>query len=498
MEKKYLCIDLKSFYASVECVERGLDPMQTNLVVADDSRTEKTICLAVTPALKAYKIPGRARLFEVVQKVKEINESRQKKSHNGEFCGDSFDAPTLAENPDLALSYIVAPPRMALYMKYSTKIYEIYLRHVAPEDIHVYSVDEVFMDITAYIAALHISAEEFAAQVIREVSTETGITATAGIGTNLYLAKIAMDIVAKHVPANEDGVRIAFLDEEGYKKKLWNHRPLTDFWRIGGGYAKKLEANHLFTMGDIARFSLSSYGEDTLFKLFGVQAELLIDHAWGIEPCEMHDIKAYRPENQSISSGQVLMCPYDAGSARCIVKEMTDLLVLDLVEKRLTCDQIVLTIGYDAENLSDKKKRKDYKGEITVDHYGRYIPKHAHGTVNLPKRTSSEAVILPQVLSLFDHIIDKELTVRRINVTANHILHESLCPEKNAPEQMDLFTDYEALARAEKAQEKERSVQEAVILLKRRFGKNIILKGMNFEEGATAIERNMQIGGHKA
>ena len=498
MEKKYLCIDLKSFYASVECIERGLDPMLTNLVVADDSRTEKTICLAVTPALKSYKIPGRARLFEVVQKVKEINEKRKKKCSTGQFCGDSFDAPTLAENPDLALSYIVAPPRMALYMKYSTKIYEIYLRHVAPEDIHVYSVDEVFMDITPYIAALHISAEEFAARVIHEVSTETGITATAGIGTNLYLAKIAMDIVAKHVPANEDGVRIAFLDEEGYKKKLWNHRPLTDFWRIGGGYAKKLEANHLFTMGDIARFSLSSYGEDTLFKLFGVQAELLIDHAWGFEPCEIRDIKAYRPENQSLSSGQVLMCPYDANSARCIVKEMTDLLILDLVEKRLTCDQIVLTIGYDAENLSDKKKRVDYKGEITVDHYGRYIPKHGHGTVNLPRRTSSEAIVLPQVLSLFDRIIDKELTVRRINITANHILHESLCSEKNAPEQMDLFTDYEALTRAEEAEKKERRMQEAVILLKRRFGKNIILKGMNFEEGATAIERNMQIGGHKA
>jgi len=502
MNKKYLCIDLKSFYASVECVERGLDPMTTNLVVADSSRTEKTICLAVTPSLKAYGIPGRARLFEVVQTVRKINSERKKNAPGFVLTGESFDSQELERFPELGLTYIAAPPRMAFYMDYSARIYDIYLKYVAHEDIHVYSVDEVFMDITGYLDSGRITAQDFARKIIRDVFQTTGITATAGIGTNLYLAKIAMDIEAKHIEPDQYGVRIAELDEISYRRRLWAHRPLTDFWRIGRGYARKLESNNLFTMGDIARASLDSYGEAKLYKLFGVNAELLIDHAWGFEPCTMADIKAYKPENSSIGTGQVLHCAYDFDKAKLIVREMLELLSLDLVEKRLVTDQIVLTVGYDIENLTDSARRRNYTGEITTDFYGRQVPKHAHGTANIGQHTSSSMLITNSVMELYDRIVDKGLLVRRVNISANHVIAESDVTSETAYEQLDMFTDYTALDQKresdKKKLEKERKIQETTIELKKRFGKNAVIKGMNLKDGATTISRNGQIGGHKA
>lgn len=502
----YIAIDLKSFYASVECVERKLNSLTTNLVVADAARTEKTICLAVSPSLKAYGIPGRPRLFEVVQKVKAVNAERRNRAPGRQFVGDSCQAPELMMHPELKVSYITAPPRMALYMQYSTTIYNIYLKYIAPEDMHVYSIDEVFMDVTGYLDTYRMTAKELASRIVRDVLNTTGITATAGIGTNLYLCKVAMDIEAKHAIPDENGVRIAQLDEMSYRKLLWKHRPLTDFWRVGRGYQKKLEAAGLFTMGDIARCSLGGdneyYNEELLYQMFGINAELLIDHAWGFEPVTMELIKSYKPENNSISSGQVLQCPYDFDRARLIVREMTDILVLDLVEKKLTADQIVLTIGYDRESLADPGVRSRYRGEITVDHYGRRVPKHAHGTVNLGYQTSSTQIIMEAMMELYERIVNPELLVRRVTVAVNHVVDETDVKEEECFEQMDLFTDYEALERERSEREeklrKERRLQEAMLSVKKKYGKNAMLKGMNLQEGAMTKERNRQIGGHKA
>lgn len=504
--RTYIAIDLKSFYASVECVERKLNPLTTNLVVADAERTEKTICLAVSPSLKAYGIAGRARLFEVVQKVKEVNSKRRSRAPGRQFSGASYDAPELEKHPELEVSYIIAQPRMAFYIEYSTIIYSIYLKYIAPEDMHVYSIDEVFMDVTGYLNTYKMSARELAAKIVAEIFVETGITATAGIGTNLYLCKVAMDIVAKHVTPDENGVRIAQLDEMEYRRLLWAHRPLTDFWRVGHGYQKKLEEAGLFTMGDIARCSLGGdrdyYNEELLYKMFGINAELLIDHAWGYEPVTMDLIKAYKPENSSVGSGQVLQCPYDFAKAKLIVKEMTDLLVLDLVEKKLVADQMVLTIGYDVDNLADSKVKNSYKGEITVDRYGRKVPKHAHGSVNLGCQTSSTQIIMDAVMGLYDRIVNPDLLVRRVTVAANHVIDETKAKKEERFEQMDLFTDYEVLEKQQKEQEeklaKERKLQEAMLSVKKKYGKNAMLKGMNLQEGAMTIERNNQIGGHKA
>ena len=532
-KKQYIAIDLKSFYASVECVERGLDPLTTRLVVADPTRTEKTICLAVTPALKAFGIPGRARLFEVNQKVSEVNRGRK----------DPID-------------FIIAPPRMALYMEYSTHIYQIYMRYIAPEDIVVYSVDEVFMDVTNYLDTYKLTASELAMKMIRDVLADTGITATAGVATNLYLAKVAMDIEAKHMPADENGVRLAVLDEESYKKNLWSHKPLTDFWRVGPGYQKKLHENGMFTMGDVARCSLGGpndfHNEALLYKLFGVNAELLIDHAWGYEPAEVADIQEYKPQSNSLSSGQVLQHPTPFDTARLIVKEMADLLALDLVDKGLMTDQIVLTVGYDTENV--KKNKSTQRGETSdvgnngighlttknngkaeagsglqavADRYGRLIPKHAHGTENLEKYTSSSNQIMNATVALFDRIVDKSLTVRRLNVCANRVLTESEVAKKRSEsfEQLSIFDFIQDTASsqtanpfpdsasaqnfegnlhssvlrqpaAENAEDKEKKIQQAMLDIKKKFGKNAIIRGMNLEEGATALERNAMIGGH--
>ncbi len=506
MERSYIAIDLKSFYASVECIERGLDPMTTNLVVADKSRTEKTICLAVSPSLKSYGIPGRPRLFEVVQRVKWVNQQRQKLATEQCFSGKSWHDPDLKKNPDLELDYIVAPPQMARYMQWSSRIYDVYLKYIAPEDIHVYSIDEVMMDVTAYLQSYGMTARELAKTILLDVLKTTGITATAGIGTNLYLCKVAMDIVAKHIPADEDGVRIAELDEMSYRKTLWEHRPLTDFWRVGKGYSRKLEQHGLLTMGDIARCSLGKetdyYNEDLLYKLFGINAELLIDHAWGWEPCTLADIKSYRPENNSIGAGQVLQSPYSFEKARLVVREMADLLALDLVDKGLVCDQVVLTVGYDIENLKNPELRRRYSGEITTDNYGRAIPKHAHGSENLGHYTASGKQILQAVTALFERVVDPLLLVRRMNLVANHVIYEVDLPEEKEVEQLDLFTDYSAREEQEKQEEaeqqRERRRQQALLSIKKKFGKNAIMKGMNLEEGATAKERNATIGGHKA
>ena len=499
-QRTYIAIDLKSFYASVECIQRELDPMTTHLVVADQSRTEKTICLAVSPSLKKCGIPGRPRLFEVVAQVKQANILRQHKAPNRTFTGGSWDALELETHPELAIDYIVAPPRMALYMETSTAIYNIYLKYVAPEDIHVYSIDEVFIDATAYLKTYGLTGEEFARKLILEVLQTTGITATAGIGTNLFLCKVAMDIVAKHIPPDENGVRIAFLDEMQFRLKLWNHRPLTDFWRVGRGISKKLEAHGLFTMGDVARCSLQN--EDLLYKLFGVNAELLIDHAWGWEPCTISDIKAFKPSTNSLGSGQVLHCAYTAQKAKLVLREMADLLVLDLVDKHLKTDQIVITIGYDIENLTDPERCKVYRGEVVTDHYGRKIPKHAHGTANLGKFTSSTKRILQAVDELYDRIVDENLLVRRLNIVACRIADESHISTSEPMEQLDLFSDYSVQERKfeEEAmdEQREKRRQQALLTIKKKYGKNAILKGMNLEEGATARDRNAQIGGHKA
>lgn len=490
----YLAIDLKSFYASVECVERGLDPLDTHLVVADEKRTEKTICLAVTPALKAYGIPGRVRLFEVMQKAEMINRERLRKNGYHAFSGASASAKALETDASLQLQYLVAPPQMAHYIQISTQIYQIYLRYVAPEDIHVYSIDEVFIDISSYLKMYHCTPRALAERMIKAVLRETGITATVGIGSNLYLAKVAMDIVAKHMPADQDGVRIAKLDEISYRKQLWDHQPLTDFWRIGNGYQKKLSDSYLYTMGDIARCSLQN--EDKLYRLFGVNAELLIDHAWGWEPCTIADIKAYRPENHSISQGQVLSCPYSRSKARLIVKEMTDQLVLDLVEKGLAADQVTLTVGYDGASVPD-----DYHGILQKDRYGKKIPKQAHGSRKLEYTTDSFQEILKAVLELFDQITDEKLMVRRMYVVANHVIPAAEVPEER-PVQLNLFEDATAIQQAQEhrkmALEREHRLQKTLLAIKGRYGKNAILKGMNFQEGATARERNGQVGGHRA
>ena len=565
-EHTYIAIDLKSFYASVECTDKGLDPLTTNLVVADASRTQKTICLAVSPSMKAYGIPGRPRLFEVVQRMKEVNRERSRRiSFSGDsvrknadtgqetpgdslFSGSSFSAPELEADPTLKADYIIAVPRMAHYIEYSTRIYQIYLRYIAPEDIHVYSIDEVMMDVTKYLVLYKKTAHELAMEMIRAVLKETGITATAGIGPNLYLCKIAMDIEAKHTAPDADGVRIAELDEMSYRRKLWGHRPITDFWRVGKGTAKKLARYGMFTMGDVARYSLKD--EDLLYKLFGVNAELLIDHAWGWEPCTIDYIKAYKPENRSFSAGQVLQCPYDFEKARIVVLEMADAAALDLVEKRLTADQMVLTVVYDKDNLTDPAIREKYKGPVKKDWYGRMAPKPAHGTVSLGRHTSSSRIITDAVLSLYDRIVDPDLLVRRIFLVTNHVIEEaetkkttvidgnpSAFPdgknnrEKNQEkesasgregsretsiaikpdngesgaagswQQLDLFTDYEVLEaekeREKAALEKERRLQEAMLEIRRKYGKNAILKGTSLQEGATMRDRNQSIGGHK-
>lgn len=500
--RTYVAIDLKSFYASVECKERNRDPLTTNLVVADKSRTEKTICLAVSPSLKSFGIPGRPRLFEVVQKVKEANNRRKWQAPNQTFTGSSDDSKELDANPALEIDYIVAPPRMAYYMEYSTRVYEVYLKYIAPEDIHIYSIDEVFMDVTNYLGTYHMTARELAMTMIQDVLKTTGITATAGIGTNLYLCKIAMDIVAKHIEPDKDGVRIAELDEMSYRRLLWNHTPITDFWRVGKGYAKKLEQCGLYTMGDIARCSIGKedafYNEELLYKMFGINAELLIDHAWGYEPCTIEQIKAYKPETNSVSSGQVLQSPYDFEKAKLVVKEMTDLMVLDLVDKGLVTDQIVLTIGYDIENLTDPNRRTKYKGEITKDNYGRSIPKHAHGTANLDRQTSSTHLIIEAVVNLYDRIVDPNLLIRRITVTANKLIEENKAKQQTSYQQLNLFTDYEKQAEEDAMLEREKRMQKAMLEIKSKYGKNAILKGMNLQEGATAKDRNEQIGGHKA
>ena len=500
-QKYYAAIDLKSFYASVECIQRCLDPLTTNLVVADASRTEKTICLAVSPSLKAWGIPGRPRLFEVVQKVSEVNALRKLKAPGREFRGSSWDAEELNRDPSLAIDYIAAPPRMAMYMETSTKIYEIYLKYVAPEDMHVYSIDEVFLDITPYLKSSGLSPYDFVKRIIKDILRTTGITAAAGIGSNLYLCKVAMDIVAKHVDADADGVRIARLDELSYRRLLWDHRPLTDFWRVGHGYQKKLEKNGLFTMGDIARCSLGHpnvfYNENLLYRLFGINAELLIDHAWGVEPCTIADIRAYKPENNSLGSGQVLHCAYTAQKAKLVVREMTDLLVLDLVDKGLVTDQMVLTLGYDIDNLLDPQRRKQYEGAVVTDHYGRKVPKHAHGTTNLSGHTSSTREIVDAVMSLYDRIVDETLLVRRVNIVACHVLRETDVVPSGIGMQMDLFSE-ENPEEKEENRQREKRRQQAVIEIKKKYGKNAILKGMNLEEGATARDRNRQIGGHKA
>ncbi len=490
--KAYIAIDLKSFYASVECKERGLNPLTTNLVVADNTRTEKTICLAVSPSLKSYGIPGRARLFEVIQKVREINCIRRSKSHY-EFIGKSFDDIKLKENPKLELDYIVAPPRMSYYIKYSTLIYNVYLKYFAPEDIYVYSIDEVFCDITNYLNTYKMSPKELATTVVKDVYETTGITATCGIGTNLYLAKVAMDIVAKHAEPDENGVRIAILDEITYRKLLWNHRPLTDFWRIGRGYCRKLEKSGIYTMGDVAKVSITN--EDLLYKLFGINAELLIDHSWGWEPCTIESIKSYKPLNNSLSSGQVLHCPYNYEKTKLIVKEMTELLSLDLVVKGLITSQLVLTIGYDIENLNNPEIYQKYDGEITVDHYGRAVPKHSHGTINLDYKTSSTKILIEAVCKLYEKIVDKKLLIRRVNITANNVISEN---EMTKNEQINLFTNYEELTNQHIKEQKEKELQKAMIRMKMKYGKNAILKGMNLVEGGTTIMRNCQIGGHKS
>ena len=506
MESKiYIAIDLKSFYASVECLERGLDPLTTNLVVADASRTKKTICLAVSPSLKSYGISGRARLFEVVQRVKEVNALRMSKAKGRVFTGSSYINPEVESSPDISLDYIAAPPRMAYYIEYSTKIYNIYLKYIAEEDIHVYSIDEVFMDVTNYLNTYNLSPHELARKILKDILETTGVTATAGIGTNLYLAKIAMDIQAKKISTGINDVQIAELDEMLYRRELWSHTPITDFWRVGKGYAKKLNKQGLFTMGDIARCSIGKstdyHNEDLLYEMFGVNAELLIDHAWGFEPCTIGDIKKYKPSAKSIGSGQVLQSAYTYEKAKLIVWEMTDLLVLDLVDKRLVTDQIVLTVGYDIENLTDPEIKRSYKGEIKTDMYGRKVPKSSHATVNLERLTSSTKLIIEAVIGLFEEIVDEKLLVRRVNISANRLVNEGTPEVEDDTEQLDLFTDYKTQDKLKYQEDtdliRERKIQETILKLKKKIGKNAIIKGINLEEGATTLNRNKQIGGHK-
>lgn len=492
----YIAIDLKSFYASVECQERGLNPLTTNLVVADSNRTEKTICLAVSPSLKQYGIPGRARLYEVVQKVKEINEQRKFNAPGHKFTCTSYDDIALKNNRDLELSYIIAPPRMSYYMQYSTRIVDIYLKWFSIEDIYVYSIDEVFIDVTHYLQTYNCTPRELVTRVIQDILKETGITATAGIGTNMYLAKVAMDIVAKHTKADKFGVRIAGLDEKTYRKYLWNHKPLTDFWRVGKGISQKLEKNGMFTMGDVARQSIID--DEKLFKLFGINAELLIDHSWGYEPCTIDSVKSYKPVTNSLSSGQVLKEPYNYEQTRLIVKEMAELLSLDLVKKNLITSKLVLEIGYDVCNLSKSNLSHFYDGEIKLDRYGRQVPKHAHGTINIDHKTSSTKIITDKFIKLYDEIINKDLFVRRVTLSASDVVNEDDYKNVLTYEQMNMFIDYEQLAKQRQKERKEKCLQKAVLNIKEKYGKNSILKGMNFEESGTTIERNGQIGGHKS
>ncbi len=511
-ERSYIAIDLKSFYASVECRERNLDPLTTNLVVADESRTEKTICLAVSPSLKAYGIPGRPRLFQVIQKIKEVNMARLNravhagnavKDENGRyhFRNSSWNSQELDRDHSLEVSWITAVPRMQTYMDYSTRIYNVYLKYFSPEDIHVYSIDEVFIDATEYLNLYRLTSKELARKIILDVLETTGITATAGLGTNLYLAKVAMDIMAKHVPEDENGVRIAELDEKSYRRELWTHRPLTDFWRIGGGISRKLEANGMFTMGDIARCSVSTdpyHNEELLYKLFGVNAELIIDHAWGYEPTTISLIKEYRPEVNSLGAGQVLPCGYPYDKTGIVVREMAEHLALDLVDKRMAADQIVLDISYDRDVL----KSGGYAGPLSTDHYGRTVPKSAHGSVNLGKYTSSSRLITEKTMELFERIFQKNLMARKLSITASHVLPRESVPAAQEYEQLSLFTDYEQQAAEQEAEqkelEKEEKLQEAMLSIKKKFGKNAVLKGLSYREGATERERNMEIGGHKA
>ena len=506
-DRPYLGIDLKPFYASVECIERGLDPLTTNLVVADLSRTEKTICLAVSPSLKAYGIPGRARLFEVIQKIGEENGRRRARC--GGFCGESQDEKELKKDPALKIAWLTAAPRMALYLQYSARIHGIYLQYVAPEDIHVYSIDEAFLDVTDYLQTYRLTAKQLAGRIIREVLRQTGIVAAAGIGPNLYLCKAALDIVAKHVPADEDGVRIAALDEKSYRRLLWGHRPLTDFWRVGAGTARRLAETGLFTMGDVARCSLGGpddfYNEDLLYRLLGVNAELLIDHAWGVEPCTIADIKAYRPRSNSLGAGQVLQSPHDFEKAGIVVREMADSLALGLVEKGLVTDQVVLTVGYDRESLKDPAVRKLLDGSVTKDRYGREIPAHAHGTVNLGSATSSGRQIGEAVMRLYGEIVNPALLIRRLNLTACHVVPEEETKQEEGFRQLELFSDWgkeeaqgDKRQREEAEKEREKKMQKAVLEIQKKFGKNAVLKGMSLQEGATARERNGQIGGHRA
>lgn len=497
MEKRYyVAIDLKSFYASVECIERALDPLKTNLVVADNSRTEKTICLAVSPSLKSYGIPGRPRLYEVVQKIQRANAKRKRANQNKEFESKSYFIEELKNNTRLEIDYIVAPPRMAYYIEYSTKIYNIYLKYFSYNDIHVYSIDEVLIDITTYLSTYKMKPYDLVKMVLQDILNETNITATAGIGTNLYLAKIAMDIVAKHIDKDKDGVCIAELDEVSYREKLWEHRPLRDFWRVGKGYTNKLEAIGVYTMGDIAKLSMEN--EDVLYNLFGKNAELLIDHAWGVEPCTMKDIKSYRPSVNSLSSGQVLQNPYDYKQARLVAFEMVDALVLDIVEKKLVTDQVVITVGYDIENLTNPEIRARYTGEITTDVYGRRIPKHGHGTINLDEHTSSSKKILEASMKLFDRIINKDLLVRRITIVFNRIIHEEKANKE--VKQLNLFDIMDGDAENQKSEfyDKEKKIQSVLLSIKNKHGKNAVLKGYNLVEGSTAKDRNSKIGGHKA
>lgn len=495
--KAYIAIDLKSFYASVECVDRGLDPLDANLVVADPTRTEKTICLAVSPSLKSYGIPGRARLFEAIQKVREVNAQRKYKAPGHSFSHESYFHSELIKDPSAELTFITAPPRMAHYMEVSTRIYNVYLKYIAPEDIHVYSIDEVFIDATDYLKTYGLTPRELAMKMVLDVLETTGITATAGIGTNLYLCKIAMDIYAKHCEPNKNGVRIAELDEMSYRRILWDHRPLTDFWRVGRGISKKLEEHGMYTMGDVARCSVGResdyYNEDLLYKLFGVNAELLIDHAWGWEPTEISDIKSYRPESSSLSSGQVLQEPYEFSKAKLVLKEMADLLSLELVSKRIVTDQIVLTVGYDIESL-----KKSYSGAVETDRYGRKIPKTAHSSENIGRYTSSTKLICETAMKLFDRIVDKELLVRRMYIVANHIITENDAEKEREYVQLNLFSDIGKQEAEENELKKEKDMQKAILKIKNKYGKNSIIKGMNLKEGATALERNRQIGGHKA
>ena len=500
-QKTYIAIDLKSFFASVECRERDLDPLNTHLVVADESRTDKTICLAVTSALKSFGIPGRARLFEVKQKVQQVNAARKEQLRGRAFSGSTHFFSEWQKNPSLSLDFLIAPPRMATYMAYSTRIYGIYMKYVAPEDVIVYSIDEVFIDVTSYLKTYDLSPHDLAMRMILDVLNQTGITATAGIGTNLYLCKVAMDVRAKHIPADQNGVRIAELDEMSYRREFWSHRPITDFWRVGMGYAKRLSSLGLYTMGDVARCSIEN--EELLYRLFGKNAELLIDHAWGWEPCTIEAVKAYRPETNSLSSGQVLQHPYEAAQAKLVLREMADALSLELVEKGLATDQIAIHVGYDIENLSDPERNRKYHGERVVDHYGRSVPKPAQGSENLSGFTASTQKILQAVEKLFDRIVDPGLLVRRMNVIATHVVEEVRAAQKEEEyEQLDFFSLQKEKTKSREeeieSRRKERRLQEAEITIRNKYGKNAILKGMNFLEGATARERNKQIGGHKA